>query len=81
MTKRYEINGKDYYFNFERFNNLFPKNRGEKSIGVLEQELADYLNVSKDAVHSWRNRVQSPNDLEIIKNMSKYYKLKNFAML
>ena len=81
MAKRYEIDEIDYYFNYQRFNELFIKNKEKKLICDLEQELADSIHVSKDAVHSWRNRVQSPNDLEIIKNISNYYKLGNYRDL
>ena len=81
MARRYEINEFDYYFNYQRFNELFTKNKGRKLIGDLEQELADSIHVSKDAVHSWRNRVQSPNDLDIIKNIANYYKLRDFKYL
>ena len=81
MAKRYEVNNKDLYFNFPRFNELFIKNKGKKQIGDLEQDLADFVHVSKDTIHSWRNRVQSPNDLEIIKSISKYYKLNHYEDL
>lgn len=40
-TRRYEIKEIDYYFNHQRFNELFTKNKGKKLIGDLEQELAD----------------------------------------
>ena len=81
MAKRYEINGTDYLFNYQRFNELFIKEKGKKLIGDLEQELADSIHVSKDTVHSWRNRVQSPNDLDIVKSISNYYKLEDYKNL
>lgn len=81
MAKRYEINETDYLFNYQRFNELFIKEKGKKLIGDLEQELADSIHVSKDTVHSWRNRVQSPNDLDIVKSISNYYKLEDYKNL
>lgn len=81
MAKRYEINETNYLFNYQRFNELFIKEKGKKLIGDLEQELADSIHVSKDTVHSWRNRVQSPNDLDIVKSISNYYKLEDYKNL
>lgn len=70
MAKKYEINGKYFYFNFAQFNCYFKEAEGKKKIGMLEQELGDSLHVTKGTVHSWRYAVQSPNDLEIVKDIN-----------
>lgn len=39
----------------------------------MEEQLANAINVSKDAVHSWRYKTYSPNGLELINDIANFF--------
>lgn len=82
MNKKYIIDEKVYYFDYDLFNKFFKSNYSKKHITLeqLEIELAEYLNISKDAVHSWRFKKQSPMSLEIIIEISKYFNVRDYMI-
>jgi len=39
----------------------------------MEEQLANEIHVSKFAVHSWRCRTYSPNDIDLIEGIANYF--------
>lgn len=79
MSKKYIIDDIVYYFDNEAFNERLKntsKSSGKK-IGEIEIELAEFLHVSKEAIHNWRFAQQSPANEELAKEISKYFKIAN----
>ena len=83
MNKKYIINETIYYFDYEIFNNYFRDKKVKNHITLenLEIELSEYLNISKDAVHSWRFKKQSPSSLEIIVKISNFFNINDYMIL
>lgn len=83
MNKKYIINESIYYFDFESFNNYFKNQKRQNNITFenIEIDLSNHLNISKEAIHNWRFNIQSPNSLEIIIEISKYFNIKDYMVL
>ena len=82
-TKIYEYNNQKNEFNFKTFNDLFLKEarRNKMNICTFEEELAKQLNVSKDAIHNWRFKINSPANIEIIKDLAAILQVVDFSIL
>ena len=82
-TKTYEYNNQKMKFNFKTFSELFSKEarRNKMNLGTFEEELAKELNVSKDAVHSWRCKINSPLNIELIKELALKLQASDFSIL
>ena len=76
-TRRLYYNNSYYYFNFSHFKELINiKNTTEnKRLYIIEEELADYTNSSKSAVHNWRNEQNGPGSIEIVEKIAEYFNL------
>lgn len=83
MNKKYIINESIYYFDFESFNNYFKNQKRQNNITFenVEIDLSNHLNVSKESIHNWRFNKQSPNSLEIVIEISKYFNIKDYMVL
>ena len=83
MNKKYIINDEVYYFDYELFNKYFRHKKKEEHITLdkLEIELSKSLNISKDAIHNWRFKKQSPSSLDMIMDISKYFNIKDYKLL
>ena len=83
MNKKYIINDEVYYFDYEIFNKYFRNKKKEEHITLdkLEIELSKSLNISKDAIHNWRFKKQSPSSLDMIMDISKYFNIKDYKLL
>lgn len=83
MNKKYIINDKVYYFDYELFNKYFRNKKKDENttLDKLEVDLSKSLNISKDAVHSWRFKKQSPSSLDMIIDISKYFNIKDYMLL
>lgn len=82
-TRLFEIDGEKYYFNLETFKKLFDSKTviEGKNIGELEIELGEYVGISSDAVHQWRNFKNGPGDIEQIKLIAKFFDVDNYKKL
>lgn len=75
MNKPYKYKDSFYFFDHDIFNDIFNRkcNRDRLMIKDMEEQLANAINVSKDAVHSWRYKTYSPNELDLIKDIANYF--------
>ncbi len=75
MKKSYKYRNSFYFFDHNIFNDMFTKKCAKEKLNVtsMEEHLANAINVSKDTVHSWRFNTYSPNDLNLIENIAKYF--------
>lgn len=75
MKKLYKYKNSFYFFDHNIFNDMFTKkcNKEGVRITIMEEQFANAINVSKDAVHGWRFNTYSPNDLNLIENIAKYF--------
>lgn len=71
-TRTFHIDGYDYSFNFSTFKRFFNayKTNEHCSITSAERKLADTLNLSCEAIHSWRFEKSGPADTETIKQLA-----------
>lgn len=76
-TKIFHIENHEYRFNFNAFNVMFNKHCKIHHIKKynFEEEIAEKLNVSSNAVHNWRNIKNGPSELEMIKILSDIFKI------
>ena len=83
MNKKYIIDEKIYYFDYDIFNKYFrnKKIQNHTTLESLENELSNFLIISKEAIHSWRFKKQSPSSLEMIIKISKYFDIKDYMIL
>lgn len=83
MNKKYIIDEKIYYFDYDIFNKYFrnKKIQNHTTLESLENELSNFLIISKEAIHSWRFKKQSPSSLEMIIKISKYFNIKDYMIL
>lgn len=72
-----------YYFNFEKFIELFYRCRSKKKlqVGKLEEELAKYVNKDTSTVHNWRYKTSGPSDIDTIKLISKFFEINDYKIL
>lgn len=83
MNKKYILEDKVYYFDYELFNKYFRNKKKDENttLDKLEVDLSKYLNISKDAIHNWRFKKQSPSSLDMIIDISKYFNIKDYMLL
>lgn len=70
--RRFCIDDEKYCFDTEAFKTCFNKFAKDNDIqkGQLEENLADNLYLSKDAIHAWKCGNNGPGELEYIKKLS-----------
>lgn len=75
MRKVYKYGNNFYYFNHDIFNNLFDKKRKKEGLIIkdMERMLADFIHVSESTVHGWRHKFYSPNNIDLIEDIAKYF--------
>lgn len=75
MNKPYKYKDSFYFFNHNIFNDMFNKKKTKEKLNItsMEEQLANTINVSKDTVHGWRFSTYSPNGLDVIENIAKYF--------
>lgn len=75
MSKIYKYEDFFCFFNHDMFNAIFDRKCKKDRIKIkdMEEQLANVLNISKDSVHSWRYKTYSPNGLELIKDIAKFF--------
>ena len=87
MSKKYEIEGKQYQFNYKKFAELVDnkaKEQGWSKIWIFK-EIAQYLhwniddNVNK--IYRWSRGLNAPVDLTIIRDISNYFKVEFSQLL
>ena len=83
MSKKYIINESIYYFDHETFENYYRKKRmkNRETIEKLEIKLSKHLNTSKDTVYNWRFKNYSPASIEIVKEISIFFNIKDYMIL
>lgn len=79
-TRKFVLDGADYYFNFVTFKQFFNHFANGK-IGAYEAELGDSIGVSKETIHAWRNKCNGPSDLEKIKDIAEVWNIDYFTLL
>ncbi len=81
--RKLKYNDDNYYFNFSVFKDLFTKkhNKERINVGKLEENLADKINVTKEAVHNWRFTQNGPADIELVKKVAIYFNLSDITIL
>ncbi len=73
--KRYPLNGRKYYFNYEAFFERFDaccRIKSKKMI-ELEKEIATTFGGSYETVEGWRKGNNSPKDLGVIQKIAKIF--------
>ena len=82
-SRKFYYNDDNYYFDFSKFNELFiNKSKKEKvKVGILEEKIANYINISKESIHNWRFKINGPGDIEIIEKLAQYFNLTNINLL
>lgn len=82
-TRKIKYENKIYFFNFTNFNDLFSQELYKKGIKVyqLEEEIANNIGLSKEAIHNWRFQKNGPSDINIIKKLAKELKVDNVTFL
>ena len=82
-TRKITYDGETYYFNFTEFKKLFREECQRRKIGVtrFENDLAESLHLTNDAIHNWRFRKNGPSDINIINNIAKEFNLNNTLIL
>lgn len=82
-SRKFYYNDDNYYFDFSKFNELFiNKSKKEKvKVGILEEKIANYINISKESIHNWRFKINGPGDIEIIKKLAQYFNLTSINLL
>lgn len=82
-TKTYYYKNKKYRFNNDGFNSFFRELQDVKNVYVkeLEKEIGDAVHVSSSTVHSWRNGVNGPVDIDRIKGLAKYFRISTEDLL
>lgn len=82
-TRVFTVDGKQVRFDAQIFNKNFESCRRSKKIGVgeLEEQLAEKLNVSREAVHNWRFRKNGPSDVEMLIKIAKTLGLSDWTLL
>lgn len=75
MNKPYKYRDSFYFFDHDMFNELFNKKYNKDRIRIkdMEEQIANAINVSRDAVHSWRYKTYSPNGLDLVKDIANYF--------
>ena len=78
-TKKYSYDDKMYKFDFVAFKKMFAKKieKSKVSIGELEEEIAQKINVSPSTIHTWRNSKSAPYSLELVKDLAIYFNLED----
>lgn len=78
-TKKYSCDDKMYKFNFVAFKKAFAKKieKLKVSIGELEEEIAQKINVSFSTIHTWRNCKSAPCSIELVRDLAKYFELED----
>ncbi len=76
-------NDASFYFNFSVFKDLFTKKHIKENIaiGKLEEDIANKINVTKEAIHNWRFTKNGPADIELIKQIANYFNLSDIDIL
>lgn len=82
-TRVFTVGGKQVRFDAQIFNKNFEIYRRCKKlkIGELEEQLAEKLNVSREAVHNWRFRKNGPSDVEMLIITAKTLGLSDWTLL
>ena len=82
-TKSFLIEGENYCFDIESFRFYFNKFAKENEIKImkLEENIADKLYLTKEAVHNWRFGSNGPGDLDLIKKLSDLINVKYVDLL
>lgn len=82
-TKTYIINERNFLFNVTTFNQLFEHQCRKENMNKLqyEIELGESLGVSGNAIHAWRFGINSPSDIEIIKNLALIFEINDYMEL
>lgn len=75
MNKPYKYKDSFYFFDHDLFNDMFNRkcNKDRLMIKDMEEQLANAINVSRDAVHSCRYKTYSPNDLILVNDIANYF--------
>lgn len=82
-TKIFEINDKKYRFDKDSLNFLFNKYCQKNKIKKeeFEFELSEQLNISQNSIHNWRNGLNGPSGLEMIKTAAIILDVDYFKLL
>lgn len=78
----FKIDGKEYQFCFDEFNNQFNvyKNTNGKMVKEVEEKIAEKANVSQSAVHQWKYEKNGPSEIEMIKAIADLFGIKNYKI-
>lgn len=82
-SKIYLMNGQKLQFDYITFCDLFKRYKvaEKKTISECEEQLADTLHVTSSAVHMWRNRKNSPGDIEMVRSIADFLQIKEWPLL
>lgn len=82
-TRKIMIDNDAYYFNFEKFIELFNRWRSKKKlhVGNLEEELAKCVNKDTSTIHNWRYKTSGPSDIDTIKLISSFFEISDYKTL
>ena len=81
--RKLKYNNGNYYFNFSAFKDLFAKkhDKDKIKIGKLEEDMANEINVTREAVHNWRFTKNGPADIDLVKKIANYFNLTSLDIL
>ena len=82
----FDVNGTSMQFDVTKFKFYFSKycnSKDESRIKVsdAEQQLGDFVHVSKDAVHQWRFGNNGPASIDVIKEIANFFGLESYTSL
>ncbi len=75
INKPHKYKDSFYFFDHNIFDDMFNRKCKKERVMIkeMEEQLANAINVSKDAIHSWRYKSYSPNWLDLIKDIANYF--------
>ena len=76
-------NEEEYIFDFSSFKRYFTskKDKDKVKVGDLEESLASYINITKEAIHNWRMGLNGPADIEIVKQIANFFDISDVTLL
>lgn len=82
-SRVFKIYDNNKIFDSAAFKNYFEvmKKKTHISGEKMEQQLAEQLNISKDAIHKWVYEKNGPGNLELIKNLANALDIKDYREL
>jgi cell division inhibitor SepF len=81
--RRFKIDGLNYTFNIQAFNDLFLDRAKESfyTISRYEELIAGVLSVDRSTIHNWRMELNGPSDIEKIRALADYWNVDLYALL